>query len=149
LVDGAARGRRRGPRAWWHRASSPSASCRCWALIALVGVVVNNAIVLLDLVERLREQGVEGRRALTIAVQQRVRPIALTAGTTVAGLLPLALGGTTLWPPMAWAMISGLVASTSLCLLLVPALYRLLFLRQSKRGRAPRKHPQTASEVPA
>ena len=53
----------------------------------------------------------------------RLRPILLTTATTVAGLLPLALSPSSLWPPMAWALISGLTASTVLTLLVVPALY--------------------------
>ena len=96
-------------------------------VIALVGVVVNNAIVLLDVVERRRQQGSEVHAALAEAVRTRTRPILLTTATTVAGLLPLALSKAALWPPLAWAMITGLLASTALTLLVVPALYRLLF----------------------
>jgi len=96
-------------------------------VIALVGVVVNNAIVLLDLVERLRGEGEDIRQALIAAVTRRTRPILLTTATTVAGLMPLALSDSPLWPPMAWAMISGLIGSTLLTLLVVPALYLLLF----------------------
>jgi multidrug efflux pump subunit AcrB len=85
-----------------------------------VGVVVNNAIVLLDLVESERARGVAIGPALAEAVRVRTRPILLTSGTTVAGLMPLALSDTTLWPPLAWTMISGLGASTLLTLLVVP-----------------------------
>lgn len=53
------------------------------------------------------------------------RPILLTTATTVTGLLPLAFSSSTLWPPMAWAIISGLIASTMLTLLVVPAVCRL------------------------
>jgi multidrug efflux pump len=96
-------------------------------VIALVGVVVNNAIVLVDLVEKKREEGATVSQALEEAVRLRTRPILLTTATTVAGLLPLAFSSATLWPPLAWAMISGLIASTGLTLLVVPALYRILF----------------------
>ncbi|MBX2798856.1 MAG: efflux RND transporter permease subunit [Myxococcales bacterium] len=94
-------------------------------VIALVGVVVNNAIVLLDVVESRRKGGASIEDAVADAVRVRTRPILLTTGTTVAGMLPLALSSSPLWPPLAWAMISGLVASTALTLVAVPALYRL------------------------
>ena len=90
-------------------------------VIALVGIVVNNAIVLLDVVDRALEQGDDIRSAVRKAVEQRTRPILLTTATTVAGLLPLAFSSSTLWPPMAWAIISGLLASTVLTLLVIPA----------------------------
>lgn len=96
-------------------------------VISLVGIVVNNAIVLLDVVESLREEGFPMEEALVEAVQRRTRPILLTMVTTIAGLSPLAFSETSLWPPLAWAMISGLLASTVLTLLVVPALYRVLF----------------------
>lgn len=95
-------------------------------VIALVGIVVNNAIVLLDVVDHGLAQGLGVADAVSAAVRQRLRPILLTTGTTVAGLLPLALSSSTLWPPLASAMISGLLASTVLTLLVVPALSRLL-----------------------
>lgn len=90
-------------------------------VIALVGIVVNNAIVLLDVMDRQLEQGDDIFDAVRKAVEQRTRPILLTTATTVAGLLPLAFSSSTLWPPMAWAIISGLLASTVLTLLVVPA----------------------------
>ncbi|SFL81666.1 efflux RND transporter permease subunit [Marinobacter zhejiangensis] len=93
-------------------------------VIALVGVVVNNAIVLLDVVDRQLGLGDDIRDAVRRAVEERTRPILLTTATTVAGLLPLAYSSSTLWPPMAWAIISGLLASTVLTLLVVPAVCR-------------------------
>jgi multidrug efflux pump subunit AcrB len=90
-------------------------------VIALVGIVVNNAIVLLDVMDRELAQGETIRDAVRKAVEQRTRPILLTTATTVAGLLPLAFSSSTLWPPMAWAIISGLLASTVLTLLVIPA----------------------------
>jgi multidrug efflux pump subunit AcrB len=58
-------------------------------------------------------------------VGRRIRPILLTTATTIAGLLPLTFTQSTLWPPMAWAIISGLLAATILTLLVIPAVYRL------------------------
>jgi multidrug efflux pump subunit AcrB len=71
--------------------------------------------------DREMAQGEGIREAVRKAVEQRTRPILLTTATTVAGLLPLAFSSSTLWPPMAWAIISGLLASTVLTLLVVPA----------------------------
>jgi multidrug efflux pump subunit AcrB len=91
-------------------------------VIALVGIVVNNAIVLIDVVDSNMAAGVERTEAVIKAVERRTRPILLTTATTVAGLLPLTFTQSTLWPPMAWAIISGLLASTVLTLGVVPAL---------------------------
>ncbi len=102
----------------------------------LAGIVVNNAIILLDLADRKLAEGVSIEEATREAVRARTRPILLTAATTVVGLLPLALSNTSLWPPLAWAMISGLTASTLLTLLVVPALYVLLMQRK-KPGLVP------------
>lgn len=96
-------------------------------VMALAGVVVNNAIVLLAVIESRRREGATVPQAVRDGVERRLRPIFLTTVTTVVGLLPLALSESTLWPPLAWAMISGLIASTFLTLLVVPALYLLLF----------------------
>ena len=90
---------------------------------ALAGVVVNNAIVLLDMADARMAAGVPLEEATRHAVRARTRPIVLTSVTTMAGLLPLATSTSSLWPPLAWAMISGLAASTLLTLLVVPALY--------------------------
>ena len=95
-------------------------------VVALVGIVVNNAIVLIDLVRRLEREGMETGAAIIAAVERRTRPILMTTATTVAGLLPLTFTRSTLWPPLAWAIISGLVASTLLTLVVIPALYRVL-----------------------
>ncbi len=104
--------------------------------IALIGIVVNGAIVLLDLTERRREEGASIEEALRAAVTIRTRPILLTATTTVAGLTPLLFSKSTLWPPMASAMISGLTMATLLTLFAVPSLYRLLF-----------RDPKTSTDV--
>ncbi|MEH6565321.1 MAG: efflux RND transporter permease subunit [Halopseudomonas sp.] len=94
-------------------------------VIALVGIVVNNAIVLIDVVDQRLAEGMSISDAVSEAVMRRTRPILLTTATTIAGLLPLAFSSSTLWPPMAWAIISGLLASTVLTLLVVPAVCRL------------------------
>lgn len=94
--------------------------------IALIGIVVNAAIVLIDVADRRRTEGRPVAEALTDAIVLRTRPILLTTATTIAGLLPLGYSESTLWPPMAWSMISGLLTATVLSLFVVPSLYRLL-----------------------
>ncbi len=95
--------------------------------IALLGVVVNGAIVLLDVIELERNNGAGIADAIESAIMRRTRPILLTTLTTIAGLMPLLFSKSTLWPPMAAAMISGLTIATVLTLVAVPAAYRLLF----------------------
>jgi len=101
-------------------------------VVALVGIVVNNAIVLIDVLDRNLEVGMPLEQAIADAVGRRTRPILLTTLTTVAGLLPMTLTESTLWPPMAWSIISGLSASTLLTLMVVPAMCAYL-LRESDR----------------
>ncbi|MCH9651155.1 MAG: efflux RND transporter permease subunit [Deltaproteobacteria bacterium] len=114
-------------------AAQPFGFMSSLGVFALIGVVVNNAIVLLEVVESRRSEGADLATALTDAVERRLRPILLTTATTVAGLTPLAFSPSTLWPPMAWAMISGLIGSTFLTIMVVPALYALLFARKGAR----------------
>ncbi|MCA9744221.1 efflux RND transporter permease subunit [candidate division KSB1 bacterium] len=92
-------------------------------LTSLVGIVVNNSIILVDYTNQLRRAGWEQLEALKEAGQTRFLPIILTTGTTIGGLLPLTLQGGTMWAPMGWTIIGGLIASTILTLLVVPVLY--------------------------
>jgi multidrug efflux pump subunit AcrB len=91
-------------------------------VIALMGIVVNNAIVLIDAIDSNLASGMSSADAVTRAVSRRTRPILLTTITTVVGLLPLTFASSTLWPPMAWSIIFGLLAATILTLGVVPAL---------------------------
>jgi multidrug efflux pump subunit AcrB len=93
-------------------------------VLALVGIVVNNAIVLLDLIQKNQDEGMVMAKAIEQAVARRTRPIILTTLTTIAGLLPLVMTKSTLWPPLAWSIISGLTVSTALSLLVIPSLYQ-------------------------
>jgi len=99
-------------------------------LVILVGIVVNNAIVLVDRVQQHRDAGMPRDEALVLAGRERFRPIVMTAATTIVGLLPMALGDTavvgTPYYPLGRAVIGGLVASTALTLVLVPLFYTLL-----------------------
>jgi len=99
-------------------------------VLALIGIVVNNAIVMLDLIQKNLDNSIEFNQAIIDAVKRRARPILLTTITTVAGLFPLVITKSTLWPPLAWTIISGLTVSTFMSLLVVPALYYILLKRQ-------------------
>jgi hydrophobic/amphiphilic exporter-1 (mainly G- bacteria), HAE1 family len=98
-------------------------------LLMLTGIVVTNAIVLLDLVEQYREQGLDLESALIQGGTRRLRPILMTAFATMLALLPLAVSGSTsggfISAPLAVVVIGGLFSSTLLTLILVPALYSL------------------------
>jgi multidrug efflux pump subunit AcrB len=95
-------------------------------LTSLVGIVINNSIILVDYTNQLRRDGKGMIDALKDAGETRFIPIVLTTATTVGGLLPLTLGGGTMWAPMGWTIIGGLICSTVLTLVLVPVLYKLL-----------------------
>ena len=95
--------------------------------VALAGIVINNAIVLIDRIGLEMQSGLDRQRAVIGAAQRRLRPILLTTATTVAGLFPLWLAGGSMWEPMAVAIIFGLVFATVLTLGIVPILYALLF----------------------
>jgi HAE1 family hydrophobic/amphiphilic exporter-1 len=96
--------------------------------IILGGIVVNNAIVLVDAVNQRRGRGLEVLPAVVEASGLRLRPILMTTATTVLGLLPMALGlgeGAALRQPLALAVIGGLVVSTALTLLVIPCAYAM------------------------
>ena len=97
-------------------------------VISLAGIVINNAIVLIDRIKI--EQDENGRapfEAIVAAAQQRFRPILLTTFTTTLGLIPLYLGGGLMWEPMAIAIMIGLLFATVITLLFVPVLFKMLF----------------------
>ncbi|MCB1792123.1 MAG: efflux RND transporter permease subunit [Gammaproteobacteria bacterium] len=96
-------------------------------VISLAGIVINNAIVLLERIQTEIDNGLEHGQAIVSAALQRARPILLTTATTVLGLIPLYLGGGEMWEPMAVAIMGGLLFSTLLTLGVVPVLYSLLF----------------------
>ena len=94
--------------------------------IMLAGIVVNNAIVLVDYVGKLKQRGYGTEEALEIAGRVRLRPIMMTTLTTILGLMPMALGlgdGAEIRTPMAITVISGLGFSTVLTLIVIPTLY--------------------------
>jgi multidrug efflux pump subunit AcrB len=95
-------------------------------LTSLVGIVVNNSIILVDYINVLRRRGNSLQEALQQAAETRLTPIVLTALTTIGGLLPLTLRGGAMWAPMGWTIIGGLTVSTLLILIIVPVAYKLL-----------------------
>ncbi|MDH3611950.1 MAG: efflux RND transporter permease subunit [Gammaproteobacteria bacterium] len=97
-------------------------------LISLSGIIINNAIVLLDRIAiEIRDFGRSQADAIMTACQQRMRPILLTTATTVLGMTPLLWGGTAMFKPMAITIIFGLAFATGLTLLVVPVLYSMFF----------------------
>jgi HAE1 family hydrophobic/amphiphilic exporter-1 len=98
-------------------------------LILLAGIVVNNAIVLIDFINQLRAKGMEKLEAIVEAGRARLRPIMMTTLTTVLGLFPLALGfgeGAEVRAPMAITVIGGLTMSTLLTLVVIPVMYAVM-----------------------
>lgn len=94
--------------------------------ISLQGIVVNNSIILVDYTNQLISEGMEKMEAITFAAKTRFTPIVLTSLTTILGLMPLTFSGTTLWSPLGWTLIGGMISSTLLTLLVVPILYKWL-----------------------
>ena len=95
-------------------------------LILLVGVIVNNGIVLVDYTNQLRARGMEKRDAIIMAGSTRMRPVLMTSLTTILGLIVMAVGktaGTDMMQPVALVCIGGLVYATALTLLVVPIMY--------------------------
>ena len=95
----------------------------------LVGIVVKNGIVLIDYIDLLRERGVELNKAVVMAGRSRMRPVLMTAFTTILGMVPMAISngeGSEMWQPMGIVVIGGLLVSTLLTFFMVPTLYALM-----------------------
>ncbi|MEU4568152.1 efflux RND transporter permease subunit [Micromonospora sp. NPDC023956] len=107
-------------------------------VLMLVGIVVTNAIVLLDLINQYRDQGMSVRDAVVEGGRRRLRPILMTAVATIFALLPMALGltgeGGFISQPLAIVVIGGLLSSTLLTLVLVPTLYTMVEGRKERRA---------------
>ncbi|MFJ5517628.1 efflux RND transporter permease subunit [Streptomyces griseoluteus] len=125
-------------------------------MLMLIGIVVTNAIVLIDLVNQYRAQGYGVVEAVVEGGRHRLRPILMTALATIFALLPMALGvtgeGGFIAQPLAVVVIGGLITSTLLTLLLVPTLYAMVELRKERRAakkaakRAPETEPNASDE---
>ncbi|MFF2023648.1 efflux RND transporter permease subunit [Streptomyces sp. NPDC058171] len=120
-------------------------------MLMLIGIVVTNAIVLIDLINQYRAQGYGVVEAVVEGGRHRLRPILMTALATIFALLPMALGvtgeGGFIAKPLAVVVIGGLISSTLLTLLLVPTLYAMVELRKERR-RAKREAKQVGASLP-
>lgn len=102
-------------------------------MISLLGIVVNNAIMLIDRIEIQRGRGIPMKDAIVLSSLERARPIIMTATTTIIGMVPLSLQGGEMWRPMANCIMSGLTFATVLTLILCPVLYSLFFRQNFKK----------------
>jgi HAE1 family hydrophobic/amphiphilic exporter-1 len=106
-------------------------------LILLTGIVVNNGIVMIDYIKILQARGIEREKAIVTGATRRLRPILMTAFTTILSMVPLALeigSGSETWSPMARTVIGGLTMSTILMLFVVPCLYNIINSGVEKLG---------------
>ena len=101
-------------------------------LISLVGIVVNNSIIMVDYMNQLIREGSSIQEAIIIGSKRRFKPILLTTITTILGLLPLTIQGTNLWSPLSLTIIGGMISSTVLSLIVVPVLYKWLTFKTEK-----------------
>jgi HAE1 family hydrophobic/amphiphilic exporter-1 len=111
-------------------------------LILLAGIVVNNAIVLIDLINQYRARGMNKIKAILKGGKSRLRPILMTTLTTALGLLPLAIGigdGAELRAPMAITVIAGLIVSTLLTLIVIPTMYAIMDRKVYKQSPTAKK----------
>lgn len=103
-------------------------------LVSLTGIVVNDAIVVVDFINQSRSSGLPLRESLLEAGRHRLRPVLLTTATTVGGLMPLMLnltGGAEFWQPLTGAVVFGLIFATVLTLVVIPVAYSLAYARSS------------------
>ncbi|MET9621392.1 efflux RND transporter permease subunit [Streptomyces sp. NPDC006464] len=123
-------------------------------MLMLIGIVVTNAIVLIDLINQYRAQGLGVVEAVVEGGRHRLRPILMTALATIFALLPMALGitgeGGFIAQPLAVVVIGGLITSTLLTLLLVPTLYAMVELRKERRAKkkAARRAAKAKADLP-
>jgi len=106
--------------------------------VMLIGIVVKNAIVLVDFINLMRDRGNELYEAISISGRSRLRPVIMTSTTTILGMLPLAMStgsGSELWSPMGVAVIGGLIFSTFVTLVIVPVVYAI-FAKHGERNKA-------------
>ncbi|MFC2087435.1 efflux RND transporter permease subunit, partial [Bacteroidota bacterium] len=100
--------------------------------VMLIGIVVKNAIVLVDYINLMRDRGYDLNEAIIISGKSRLRPVLMTALTTILGMLPLALSsgeGSEVWSPMGISVIGGLIFSTILTMIIVPIMYRVFAIK--------------------
>ncbi len=120
-------------------------------IVMLVGIVVNNAIVLIDYINRLKNGGMESGEAIINAASARLRPIIMTTLTTILAMIPLAMGlgdGGEMFAPLGVAIIGGLAVSTLITLVFIPVIYSIFDQMKEKRAaRKKRKNMKVQEEV--
>lgn len=102
--------------------------------VALMGIVVNSGILLIDYINNSREQGMTLEEACITSVERRIRPITLSSVTTILGLVPLALYGGSFFAPLAVTFMGGLAVATLMTIFVIPALYFLFEKKKKKNG---------------
>ena len=125
--------------------SKPLGFVAILGILALVGMIARNAVILIDQIEAERADGMDAWNAVVEAAISRFRPIMLTAISTVLGMIPIA--PTIFWGPMAYAIMGGLLVATVLTLIFLPALYVAWFRIEEPRDQtsAPVVLPQPAT----
>ncbi|MEN8157626.1 MAG: efflux RND transporter permease subunit [Bacteroidota bacterium] len=106
--------------------------------VMLIGIVVKNAIVLVDYINLMRERGLELGEAIVASGKSRLRPVLMTSMTTILGMLPLAMSrgsGSEIWSPMGISVIGGLIFSTIVTLILIPVVYHIALRKSALRKR--------------
>ena len=107
-------------------------------VIMLAGIVVKNGIVLVDYINLMRDRNLELNQAIVISGRSRLRPVLMTAATTILGMIPMAVSsgeGAEIWAPMGVVVIGGLIVSTVITLIIVPVLYAI-FSKHGERDKA-------------
>lgn len=99
--------------------------------LALIGIIVNNAILLIEFIDLKLSEKNDIEYAINETLKERLRPIFLTTLTTVIGLMPLCFSDATLWPPFGWTIVFGLILGSSLTVVFVPCLYKFLIYDRS------------------
>ncbi|MFO7851564.1 MAG: efflux RND transporter permease subunit [Bacteroidota bacterium] len=105
--------------------------------VMLIGIVVKNAIVLVDFINLQRDRGLELYEAVSVSGRSRLRPVLMTSATTILAMVPLAMSigeGSEIWSPMGVSVIGGLIFSTMVTLVLVPVVY-VIFARRGERDK--------------
>jgi len=106
-------------------------------LVMLVGIVVKNGVVLVDFINLMRDRGLELSEAIAVAGKSRLRPVLMTALTSILGMLPMAMGigeGSETWAPLGVTIVGGLFVSTMVTMILIPVLYAV-FARRGERDK--------------
>lgn len=130
-------------------AGEPMSFMATFGLLSLAGIIVNNAVLLLERIEEEKAAGKSQREAVVAAAVARLRPIVMTKMTCIVGLIPLLLFAGTLWTGMAVTIIGGLMLGTLITLGLVPVLYELLFSERLAQWLARRTNQQSMQDKAA